>query len=163
MTTVRKTLGISRAGAPKADVTAGFAATGARLDRLRERARDLRRHPTDAQRALWEELSGAKLGGVKFTRQAVVGSTIVDFACPSRWIVISLADGNTNAEVDALQDRKLVEVGVRVLRFDEAEVLANIEPVVAAIVAEVNKPFDKRRARSQFAPQGRDALESAEG
>ncbi|MEJ2459884.1 MAG: DUF559 domain-containing protein, partial [Novosphingobium sp.] len=100
MTAVRKTLGISRAAAPKADARAGFNLTGARLETLKERAREQRRHPTEAQKALWVELSGAKLGGVKFMRQTVVGSTIVDFACPSRWIAVSLSPEGANPEVD---------------------------------------------------------------
>ena len=152
MTTERKTLGISRAAAPKADARSGFALTGARLDRLKERAREMRRHPTEAQKVLWVALSGSKLGGVKFTRQAVVGSAVVDFACPSRWIVISLSGEGANAEVEALQDRKLADVGVRVLRFTDAEVLADVDAVIDAINAEVNRPFAKRRARAQFVP-----------
>lgn len=160
----RKTLGISRATGPKADARAGFALSGARLERLKERARDQRRHPTEAQKVLWAELSGSKLGGVKFTRQAVVGSSVVDFACPSRWIVISLSAEGGNPEVDALQDRKLTEVGIRVLRFSEAEVLADVEAVVKAINAELNKPFDKRAARRGNATNApAPTFESAEG
>lgn len=147
MTAARKTLGISTATAPKADARAGFNVTGARLETLKERAREQRRHPTEAQKALWEELSGSKLGGVKFLRQSVVGSTIVDFACPSRWIAVSLSPEGANAEVDALQDKKLTDVGIRVLRFSEAEVLADIDPVIRAINAMLNQPFDKRAAR----------------
>lgn len=159
MTATRKTLGVSRAETPKANATAGFAVTGARLERLKERARVQRRNPTDAQKALWAELSGARLGGVKFTRQAVVGSSVVDFACPSRWIVVSISSADVNPEVDALQDRKLADVGIRVLRFTEDMVLGQLGDVVKTINAEVNKPFDKRRARSQPARQ----MESAEG
>lgn len=147
MTAARKTLGISSATAPKADARAGFNVTGARLETLKERAREQRRHPTEAQKALWEELSGSKLGGVKFMRQSVVGSTIVDFACPSRWIAVSLSPEGANSEVDALQDKKLTDVGIRVLRFSEAEVLADIDPVIRAINAMLNQPFDKRAAR----------------
>lgn len=159
----RKTLGISRAAEPKADVRASFAVTGPRLERLKERAREQRRHPTEAQKVLWAELSGSALGGVKFTRQAVVGSSIVDFACPSRWIVITLSPEGANPEVDALQDKKLADVGVRVLRFSEAEVLADVEKVAKAIIAEVNQPFDKRAARrgTNYAPA--PSFESAEG
>lgn len=146
MTTARKTLGISAASPAKPSKTA-FALTGARLDKLKERARDQRRNPTPAQAALWAQLSGSKLGGVKFTRQFVLGSVLVDFACPSRWIAVLISPEGANADVDALQDKKLTDVGVRVLRFAEADVLGDIEPVVKAISAEVNKPFDKRTAR----------------
>ncbi|CDO36641.1 endonuclease domain-containing protein [Novosphingobium sp. KN65.2] len=157
--TERKTLGVSRsAPASKPDVST-FNVTGARLERLKERARDQRRNPTEAQQALWAELSGSKLGGVKFTRQAVVGSTVVDFACPSRWIVISISTADANPEVETLQDRKLSDVGIRVLRFTEEAVLDDRESVMKTIVSETNKPFDKRSARSQFAPR----MESAEG
>ncbi|HKT85948.1 MAG TPA: DUF559 domain-containing protein [Novosphingobium sp.] len=159
MTAARKTLGISRAAEPKADARAAFNVTGARLERLKERARQQRRNPTGAQKALWAELSGSRLGGVKFTRQAVVGSSVVDFACPSRWIVVSISPIDANPEVDALQDRKLADVGIRVLRFTEDMVLGRIDDVMQTINAEVNKPFDKRRARTRFAP----AMESAEG
>ena len=145
----RKTLGIRR-DAP-ATGKAGLVATGARLEALKGRARAARRHPSDAQKALWAALSGSQLGGVKFSRQAVVGSTLVDFACPSRWIAVQLSPEGANADVDALQDRKLTEIGVRVLRFAEAEVLADIEPVLKAINAAVNQPFDKRSARKHAA------------
>lgn len=154
MTAPRKTLGVSLAAAPKQDATAGFAVTGARLERLKERAREQRRNPTEAQQALWAELSGAKLGGVKFTRQAVVGSSVVDFACPSRWIVVSISPLDANPEVDSLQDKKLADVGVRVLRFTEDMVLGRLDEVVKTINAEVNKPFDKRKARRGVALEG---------
>jgi len=79
-TTERKTLGVSRDAVPKDDPKVNFAATGARLDKLKDRARLQRRSPTPAQAALWEKLRDSKLGGFKFSRQAVVGSTLVDFA-----------------------------------------------------------------------------------
>jgi very-short-patch-repair endonuclease len=158
----RRTLGVSRAAAPKADAREGFALTGARLDKLKERARDLRRNPSDAHQALWERLSDSKVAGVKFTRHAVVGSAIADFACPSRWIVVQISPEGMNADVAALQDRKLTDVGIRVLRFDEALVLSDLVDVVATIGEEANLPFDPRaarRGRTTSAPR----FESTEG
>jgi very-short-patch-repair endonuclease len=158
----RKTLGVNPAAGPKADAREGFALTGARLDKLKERARDLRRNPSDAHQTLWEQLSDSKVGGVKFTRHALVGSAIVDFACPSRWIVVQISPEGMNSEVATLQDRKLADVGIRVLRFDEARVLGDIAGVVAAIAEEASKPFDKRAARrgeTRHAPR----FESTEG
>ncbi len=147
MTAARKTLGISKDAAPKADAKASFNVTGARLETLKERAKEMRRNPSEAQKALWAELAGSKLGGVKFMRHSVVGSTIVDFACPSRWIVVQLSPEDSNPDVNELQDRKLIEVGIRVLRFSEDEVLDRIEGVVREITTELNVPFDKRSAR----------------
>jgi len=118
-----------------------------RRARLKEMARTNRRNPSDAEKALWARLSGQKLGGFKFHRQVVVGSTIVAFACPSRWLVVEIA-GDTRAEVLAIQDKKLTDVGIRVLRFSEEQVLEDIEPVVAAILAELIKPFDRRAERA---------------
>jgi very-short-patch-repair endonuclease len=118
-----------------------------RRARLKEMARTLRREPTDAEKALWTKLANQKVGGFKFHRQVVVGSTIVDFACPSRWLVVEIA-GDTNPEVVAIQDRKLTDVGIRVLRFSEAQVLENVEAVVAAILEELQKPFDRRAERA---------------
>lgn len=147
MTTARKTLGVSLSGGPKAVDKASFNVKGARLETLKERAKEIRRNPSEAQKALWAELSGSKQGGVKFIRQSVVGSTIVDFACPSRWIVVQLSAEDSNPDVNELQDRKLIEVGIRVLRFSEDEVLERIEGVVREINTELNVPFDKRSAR----------------
>lgn len=151
MAAERKTLGIRNAAAPKADARAGFALKGARLENLKERARAQRRNPTEAQKALWSRLAESKLGGAKFTRQAVVGSAIVDFACPSRWITVQLSPEGANAEVDALQDRKLADVGIRVLRFAESRVLEDMDGVCDAILAELQKPFDRKAASRQAA------------
>ena len=57
-------------------------------------------------------------------------------------------NGDANAEVSAIQDRKLADVGIRVLRFTDDQVLNDNEPVVAAILAELNKPFDRRAERA---------------
>ncbi|MDE2595471.1 MAG: DUF559 domain-containing protein [Sphingomonadales bacterium] len=145
--TTRKTLGIRADAADTPPDPRAWAATGERLERLRDRARDLRRHPTDAQVMLWEQLSGARLGGVKFTRQAVVGSTIVDFACPSRWIVVEITGAEDSAELAELQDGKLTAAGIRVLRFAECEVLDRLDAVMAEINAAVSAPFDRKTAR----------------
>ena len=116
----------------------------ARRERLKEMARAMRREPTEAEKALWARLSGQKLGGFKFHRQVVIGSTVVDFACPARWLVVEVT-GETSAEVAALQDKKLADVGVRVLRFSDEQVLGDGDAVVAAVLAELNKPFDRRK------------------
>lgn len=117
----------------------------ARRKRLKDMARAMRREPTEAEKALWARLGGQKVGGFKFHRQVVIGSTVVDFACPARWLVVEVT-GETGAEVAALQDKKLADVGIRVLRFSDEQVLEDGDAVVAATLAELNKPFDRRKA-----------------
>lgn len=118
-----------------------------RRERLKEMARVNRRNPSDAEKLLWARLANQKVGGFKFHRQVVVGSTIVDFACPARWLVVEIS-GDSNAEVDAIQDRKLADVGIRVLRFPAEQVLADGDGVVAEVLAELQQPFDRRAARA---------------
>jgi very-short-patch-repair endonuclease len=145
--TARKTLSL-RGPAERKDAPPRTAwnVSETRRERLKEMARARRREPTDAEAALWARLSGQKVGGFKFHRQVVIGSTIVDFACPARWLVVEIAD--QNAEIAALQDRKLAEVGIRVLRFSEEQVLADGDAAVAAVLAELQKPFDRRAERA---------------
>lgn len=147
--TERRTLSL-RSPSQRPDVIAprkSWNVSETRRERLKEMAREQRRHPTEAQKALWARMANQKLGGLKFHRQVVVGSTIVDFACPARWLVVEIEKG-TNAEVVAIQDRKLADVGIRVLRFSKEQVLEDIEQVVASILEELKKPFDRRAERA---------------
>ncbi|OCC23964.1 hypothetical protein MB02_09125 [Croceicoccus estronivorus] len=132
------------AGASTADKTRGWNISPARAEKLKERARDMRRNPTEAEVVLWDRLKDKGVGGFSFARQVVMGSAIVDFACRSRWLVVETG-GESEAEAtrNALSDRKLTEVGVRVLRFSDAQIIGDIEAVVAAILEELSKPFER--------------------
>ena len=75
-----------------------------------------------------------------------MGSAIVDFACKTRWLVVEVGDTEgPQATIAELSDRKLREVGVRVMRFAEGEVLEGTDQVVKAIKDELQKPFEKPR------------------
>ncbi|MBK9210147.1 MAG: DUF559 domain-containing protein [Anaerolineales bacterium] len=58
-----------------------------------ERARELRRDMTPAEKILWEELRRNKLG-VHFRRQQVIERFIADFYCHSASLVIEV-DGDS--------------------------------------------------------------------
>jgi len=114
-----------------------------RAEELKLQARDMRRNPTEAQIALWERLKD-KQCGFTFNREVVMGSAIVDFACKTRWLVVETgSEGQAGATLAALSDRKLTDVGVRVLRFSDEEVLADIERVVKAIKDALQQPFER--------------------
>ncbi|MBO9498307.1 MAG: DUF559 domain-containing protein [Novosphingobium sp.] len=131
-----------------ANRTRGWNVSPNRAAALKDRARAQRRDPTPAQAALWDQLKDKQLG-FAFNREVVMGSTIADFACKPRWLVIEI--GGTEgpeATIAELSDRKLTEVGVRVLRFADEQVLADIEPVLAAIREELAKPFERPLIRN---------------
>ncbi len=99
-----------------------------------ERARELRREATPAERLLWRYLSRSQLS-VKFSRQMPLGPWFADFLCRERMLVVEL-DGfshNMRQGHDAARDRWLAQAGYRVLRFTNADVLENVEGVVTAI------------------------------
>jgi len=55
---------------------------GGREDTLTvERARELRREQTDAERKLWSGLRNRQIDGWKFKRQVPKGAYLVDFCC----------------------------------------------------------------------------------
>lgn len=144
----RKTLGVrAEAATPREDAARHWAPAGERAERLKERARAERREMSEAEAALWSRLSGSQMGGIKFTRKAVVGSAIVDFSCSSRWVAVSITPAGVSPEVGALQDRKLAEAGIRTLRFAEADVLADLDRVVKTIAHLINTPFARPGAR----------------
>ncbi len=98
------------------------------------RAQQLRREATPAERALWRELSGSKLG-FKFSRQMPVGAYIRDFLCRTERLAIEL-DGDSHAttvEHDRHRERFISAQGIRTIRFSNADVTENLEGVVAEI------------------------------
>ena len=97
-------------------------------------ARDLRRHMTDAERALWRHLCRRQLCDYRFRRQSPIGPYIADFACLERRLVIEVDGGqHCDSASDQARDRYLRRAGFRVLRFWNHDVLGNIEGVVHVI------------------------------
>lgn len=131
----------------------GWAISDKRLDAIHEQARRNRMEPTPAQRLLGEKLNEANLGKYKLTRQQVIGSAIVDFACNPLRIAVSIDEGGDPALV-ARRDKSLEAVGVKLLRFAAARVLEEPDAVVAEIVAAMKASYDERgRARKQHYQQ----------
>src|SRR5574339_520186 len=83
-----------------------------------QRAKELRRNMTPAEKILWEELRANKLG-VHFRRQQVIAGFIVDFYCHKATLVVEV-DGDIHdlqKEEDARREKVLDELGLRMIRF----------------------------------------------
>ena len=113
----------------------GWEISEKRLDVLHEQARELRRHSSEAHKALAERFAKADLGRYKFTRHAVVGSAIVDFNCHNLGMAIDIDEEGEDETIARRRDKSLEAVGVRVMRIKAADVLENIDEVLARITA----------------------------
>ena len=111
--------------------------------RLKPSARRLRSHMTDAEQLLWSRLRRKQLLGVQFYRQTPIGNYVVDFYAPLAKLVVEV-DGSQHLEgeqvvADVKRDEYLASQGLRVLRFDNLQVLREIEVVMEVIFGVVRE------------------------
>ena len=104
---------------------------------LKQASRYLRNNMTDAEKLLWSRLRNKQILGVQFYRQKPLLNFIVDFYCPSANLVIE-CDGsqhytNEGLEADRIRDEALTQLGLKVLRFDNRQVLGEIDAVVEMV------------------------------
>jgi len=103
----------------------------------KEIRQELRKNQTDSERALWNILRNKQMSGYKFFRQYGVGPYIVDFYCPTLKIVIEVDGGQHYSEEGMVNDRQreefLKRAGINVIRFNNLDVLKNIEGVFESI------------------------------
>lgn len=99
-----------------------------------QRARELRHDMTPAETVLWHELRANKLG-VHFRRQQIIAGFIVDFYCHKAALVVEV-DGDIHElqqEEGARREKALSDIGLRIVRFRNKEVLGNLSVVVSKI------------------------------
>ena len=106
--------------------------------RIQERARELRRDMTPAERVLWGRLRNRQLEGLKFRRQHPLGRFIVDFCCAQHRLIVEVDGGvhRNQREYDEARTQVLQAYGYRVLRFSNEAVLGDVDAVLE-VIAEV--------------------------
>ena len=111
-----------------------------RYDLLKAFARENRNNPTLAELLLWKHIRN-KLLGTRFLRQHIIGDYIVDFVSLSDGLVIEV-DGAYHAEheqmeMDEARTYALEQMGFKVIRFTNEEILYNIEQVKCKIMKNI--------------------------
>jgi very-short-patch-repair endonuclease len=101
------------------------------------KARELRRAMTLPEGLLWQILR-KRPGGFKFRRQHPFNPYVLDFYCAAAKLVIEVDgashDFGDRPMRDARRDAWLGRQGLRVLRFDAADVMNDTNSVVLAIL-----------------------------
>ena len=99
---------------------------------MKEKARKLRKEPTESESKLWNLLRNRKFMGLKFRRQhPIIYSSsatghdyyIVDFYCAELLMIIELDGGihDIQKEDDEYREQRLCEMGYNIIRFRNQE------------------------------------------
>jgi very-short-patch-repair endonuclease len=96
--------------------------------------RRLRSDMTGPEQQLWLKLRARQFQGLKFRRQHGIGPYIVDFYCPERSLVLEI-DGDSHAGVEQIlkdqeRDRYLHSLGLHVVRYQNHDVMQNLDGVL---------------------------------
>ncbi|WP_445738351.1 leucine--tRNA ligase [Mariniflexile sp.] len=115
---------------------AGYMTGGNNSHLILDRAKEMRKEPTEAEKLLWEELRNKKLNH-KIRQQHLIEDFIVDFVCLSKKLVIEVDgdyhNGEAQKQLDAEGTLRLNNEGFEVIRFTNNEVLFNISSVLSKI------------------------------
>ena len=121
-----------------------------------ERARELRKGSTRAERIVWRWLRDRRFGGWKFRRQYPIGRFIADFYCDPLKVVIEL-DGSGHdfkVDYDAERTRFLARVGVQVIRISNVQVLREPDAVADTIISAILSRLPLTRPFGPPSPEG---------
>lgn len=104
--------------------------------------RKLRKQMTAAEVALWLMIKNKQLNGVRFLRQYSVDRFVLDFYSPEHKLAIEL-DGEIHNNEQAIaydkwRTKKLNELNIRVLRFENFEVFENPQRTLDEIETYLN-------------------------
>jgi very-short-patch-repair endonuclease len=102
------------------------------------KAHELRRIMTDAEKSLWKELKNRKIFKSRFRRQHPVDIFIVDFYCHEFKLAIEI-DGEIHlnqevAEYDDGRTHDLEKLGIRILRFTNQQVFTDMNTILREIL-----------------------------
>src|SRR4051812_29898031 len=104
----------------------------------KDKRKRLRNELPPAEARLWTHLQGRQADGYKFRRQYGVGPFVIDFYCPGLKLAIEI-DGFSHADESVeIRDRDrqayIESLGIRVIRFTNAQIYESIEGVVESIL-----------------------------
>ena len=112
---------------------------------LKEYARKLRKQGILSEVLLWQRIKKKSLG-VEFHRQVPIDNFIVDFYCHEIMLAIEI-DGKSHEidtvfENDIKRQKRLEELGVNFIRFNDLTVKKNMTSVLDTLMDEIKRLQD---------------------
>lgn len=109
---------------------------------LKEKAKEMRNKPTEAEKMLWNVLINKGIENYKFRRQHIVGEYIVDFICLEKKLIIEVDGAVHNDLVQIEHDKQrsewLESKGFKIIRFTNKQVLLDLFNTIEKIRKELN-------------------------
>lgn len=99
---------------------------------LQEFARELRNQSVSrAEKVMWNNLLSKNQLGIVVVRQSTLDCFIVDFFAPEIKLIIEIDDNSqiNKGEYDQYRQDKLMRLGYKFIRFNEGDVLNNLDNV----------------------------------
>ena len=115
---------------------------------MKERRREFRKNPTKSENALWQLIRAKRLHGLQFRRQHGIGRFVVDFCHTKSRTIIEL-DGGVHdrpevQEYDRAREEELKGMGYQIIRFQNEEVLNDMNKVLEKILDIIQIPDTER-------------------
>jgi very-short-patch-repair endonuclease len=111
---------------------------------VRQAAREMRKNPTPAEKALWRVLRDRAVNGLRFRRQHTLDGLVLDFYCREVQLCVELDGGvhdtDDQRERDTARTEHLQARGIRVIRFRNEEVLTDMKSVLTRIARAAAQP-----------------------
>jgi MurNAc alpha-1-phosphate uridylyltransferase len=126
-----------------------------------KRAEELRKFTTHEEEIVWGYLKGNQLG-VKFRRQHPVLFYIADFYCHTLKLVIEI-DGSVHNKTDvkitdAIRQKKIEDLGIKVIRFTNQQVKNSPENILEKIIEKITELKTSKEQSSHSGAGGRHAI-----
>jgi len=119
-------------------------------------AKKLRDNQTEAELFLWSQLANLNYLKVRFKRQHPVLYFIADFYCHKAKLIIEVDGGYHDIpeqyQYDKEREHELEDLGLKVIRFTNEQVLFNIENTLK----EIEKEVKKRTPKEPPTPKGEE-------
>ena len=108
---------------------------------LKNFRKELRKRLTPAEARLWTYIKNSQLGH-KFRRQHSIGKYILDFYCTQKKLAVELDGSPHDTEQGFAKDKERTEYlqsqGIKVIRFENKDVIKNLEGVLIEIKKNLN-------------------------
>ena len=113
------------------------------IKQMEEARRLLRKDQTQAEEILWDALRNRRLENKKFRRQYSVGNFVLDFYCTQERLAIeadgSVHDSRESQQYDMHRTEAINDIGIKVIRFKNEEILNDLPKVLERIKSFFNK------------------------